>query len=107
MPGSCRPRGARRRRSRLRTHRDSEWCGLDRARATPGPIPSVCGQHLEDDVSIARAVSRAAQRREAQGVGGVVDQIEPTFEGVRWVLGIGQAPEAGLLEPGELLRIRL
>ena len=71
-----------------------------------GPDTDGVWQHLEDDVSIRGSVSRAPKRREAQRVGGVVDEVEPALQGVRRILRIGQAPEAGVLEPGEFPGIR-
>jgi hypothetical protein len=63
-------------------------------------------EHLKDDVSVRGTISGVAQRREAQRVRGVVGEVESTLQGIRWLLRIGKSPEAGLLESGELLRVR-
>src|SRR2546425_579832 len=63
-------------------------------------------KHLKHQVSIRRAVTSVAQRREAESVRSVVDEIEATLQRVRWLLRVGESSEAGLLEPDELLRVR-
>ena len=62
-------------------------------------------KHLEHHVSIRRTIASVPQRREAEGVGCVVDEIEATLQGVCWLLCVGESSESGLLEPGELLRV--
>jgi hypothetical protein len=62
-------------------------------------------KHLNHQVSIRRAVTSVPQRREAESVRSVVDEIEATLQGVRWLLRVGESSEAGLLEPSELLRV--
>src|SRR2546426_5910842 len=39
-------------------------------------------------------------------MGGVVGEVEPALQRVRDLLRVGKSPETGLLEPGELIRVR-
>jgi hypothetical protein len=41
-----------------------------------GPKPERVREYLEDDAAVGGAVTRMPQRREAQGVGGVVGEVE-------------------------------
>src|SRR5207244_1898509 len=63
-------------------------------------------KHLENQVSIRRTIASVPQRREAEGVGSVVDEIEATLQRICWLRRVRESSETGLLEPGKLLRVR-
>jgi len=67
--------------------------------------PERVRQDLKHDVPVRGAIARAAQRREGQGVRGVVGEIEAAFQRIRWFLGVGESSQTGPLEPGDLLAV--
>ena len=58
-------------------------------------------QYLEDDVAMLRAEAQLPQRRETQGVGGIVGEIKAALDGVLRVLRILETNPAGTEQPVE------
>ncbi len=63
-------------------------------------------QALEHKVALVRAITLQTQRRQRQGVGGVVGQIEAAGERQRRVVGILKAVDGGTQQAFAFLMVR-